>query len=474
MKLRRLHPNVWIVTLTSFLTDVSTEMLANLLPLFLSNVLGVRTAVIGLIDGVAETTASLLKIYSGALSDKLGKRKWLSVAGYAISTFAKPFLYFANTWGWVLGVRFADRVGKGIRTAPRDALVAGSSEPDQRGLAFGLHRAGDTAGAFVGLIIAAAIIWAGQTETVLLTRRTFQTVVLVSIIPAVLAVLVLALGAREARKRQASQPPVLSLKGLDGRFKIFLLVVVLFTLGNSSDAFIILRGQERGLSLLQVMGMLIAFNAIYAALSGPLGALSDRIGRRRLIIGGWIAYGLVYLGFALARTGWQVWALYALYGVYYAAVEGNAKALVADLVPSEKRGTAYGLYNAAVGLTAFPASPQTPAQRTAFWLDAVTVLLGGWMVVWYVALGPVALASGASRAEKMLSAAYPIGDLVLIFGIAAVMLRRPAEGSQGALGILAGALALFLAGDLSFGYLSLAERYTSGACPLLSWVKAAM
>lgn len=354
--IRRLPRNVWVVTATSFLTDISSEMIVNLIPLFLANVLGAKTAVIGLIEGIAETTASLTKIYSGWLSDKLGRRKWLTVIGYGLSTVAKPFLYFASLWGHVLGVRFADRLGKGIRTAPRDALVAESIDEKQRGLAFGLHRAGDTAGAFFGLVIAAAIVWATQTDASLLTRHTFQTAVLISIVPAVLAVIVLAAGAHEVRREQKAQAPVLHFRGLDGRFKIFLLVVVLFTLGNSSDAFIILRGQERGLSVLQVMGMLIAFNAIYAALASPLGALSDRVGRRRLIIGGWVAYGLVYLGFAFSRTGWQVWLLYALYGVYYAAAEGAARALVADLVPAEQRGTAYGLYNAAVGLTALPAS----------------------------------------------------------------------------------------------------------------------
>ncbi len=354
--LRSLPRNVWVVTATSFLTDISSEMIVNLIPLFLANVLGAKTAVIGMIEGLAETTASLMKLYSGWLSDRLGKRKWLTVLGYGLSTIAKPFLYFANAWGWVLGVRFADRLGKGIRTSPRDALVAGSIDEKQRGLAFGLHRAGDTAGAFLGLLVAAIIILATQSGTAELSRSTFQIIVLVSIIPAVLAVLVLSLGAREVTSGNGVRAPILSLKGMDKRFKLFLFVVILFTLGNSSDAFIILRGQERGLSLLQVMGMLMTFNLIYASLSGPLGALSDKIGRRKLIIGGWLAYGLVYLGFALSQTGWHIWALFGLYGIYYAAVEGTAKALIADLVPADKRGTAYGLYNAAVGLTAFPAS----------------------------------------------------------------------------------------------------------------------
>ena len=354
--IKKLPRNVWIVTATSLLTDISSEMIVYLIPLFLANVLGVRTAVIGLIDGVAETTASLLKIYSGALSDKLGKRKWLTVAGYALSTVAKPFLYIANSWGWVLGVRFADRVGKGIRTAPRDALVADSIDPSQRGLAFGFHRAGDTLGAFLGLGLAAVIVWLTQSQAEFLTRSTFQLVILVSVIPAVLAVVVLALGARDVGKGKPSSAPALSLKGFDSRFKYFLFVVVLFTLGNSSDAFIVLRGQERGLNVLQVMLMVMTFNFIYAILAGPLGALSDKIGRRRLILFGWLAYGLVYLGFALSNTGWQVWVLFAFYGIYYAATEGVAKALIADLVPESQRGTAYGLYAAAVGLTALPAS----------------------------------------------------------------------------------------------------------------------
>jgi len=354
--LRKLPVNVWIVTVTSFLTDVSSEMLTNLIPLFLANVLKTGTTVIGLIDGIAETTASLMKIYSGALSDKLGKRKWLTVVGYSLSTVAKPFLYFAQTWHWVLGVRFTDRMGKGIRTAPRDALVADSIDERQRGLAFGLHRAGDTAGAFVGLLIAALIIWWTQAGDAQLEERTFHIIILASIIPAILAVLVLAIGAKDLASTRKSELPALSLKGMDKRFKLFLLVLVLFTLGNSSDSFIILRGQERGLSLLQVMGMLLTFNLIYSLFAGPLGALSDKIGRRVLIIGGWIAYGLVYLGFALSRSGWQIWILFGFYGVYYAATDGVAKALIADLVAAERRGTAYGFYNAAIGFTALPAS----------------------------------------------------------------------------------------------------------------------
>ncbi|HEY43986.1 MAG TPA: MFS transporter [Anaerolineae bacterium] len=354
---RRLPRNVWVTTVTSFLTDISSEMLLNLLPLFLFNVLGVRTAVIGVIEGVAETTASVLKIFSGWLSDRMRARKGLAVLGYGLSTIAKPFLYFATTWGWVLGVRFADRVGKGLRTAPRDALVADSIDERQRGLAFGLHRAGDTAGAVIGLAIALGVFLATQRGMTELTRATFQVIVLISVIPAVLAVLVIALGAQEVAptSREATQPR-LTLAGLDRRFLLFLVVVVVFTLGNSSDAFLILRAQTAGLSVSGVLGMMVTFNLTYALISIPAGMLSDRVGRRSLLILGWGLYALVYLGFARASTGWHAWSLMAVYGVYYGLTEGVAKAFVADLVPSERRGTAYGVYNAAVGIMAFPAS----------------------------------------------------------------------------------------------------------------------
>jgi MFS family permease len=331
-------------------------MIINLLPLFLANVLGVRTGVIGLIEGIAESTASLLKVVSGWLSDRLGKRKRLTVLGYAISTLAKPGLYVAGSWAGVLAVRFADRVGKGIRTAPRDALVADSMDERHRGLAFGLHRAGDTAGAMIGLLIALLVVWLTQAGGVALAPATFRTIVLISVIPAVLSVLVLIVGVHDVPIKSQSAAPRLSLQGFDVRFRRLLVVVTLFTLGNSADAFLILRAQERGLSVIGVLAMLATFNLAYAAVSGPAGALSDRVGRRRLIVGGWLMYGLLYLGFALAGPAWQVWVLYTLYGVYYGAVEGTAKALVADIVAPAQRGAAYGLYNAVIGLAVLPAS----------------------------------------------------------------------------------------------------------------------
>ncbi|MEE8392130.1 MAG: MFS transporter [Anaerolineae bacterium] len=354
--LRTLPRNVWAVSLTSFFMDISSEMVINILPLFLSNVLGVKTNIIGLIEGVAEATASLLKVFSGWLSDRLRARKWLAVAGYGMSSLVKPLFYFANSWGMVAGVRWADRVGKGIRTAPRDAMVADSIDERHRGLAFGFHRAADTGGAMVGLLIALGVVWTAQARSMELNRPTFQTVVLISLVPAFLAVLSLALGAKDVPVSKVRERPRISFRGLGKRFAVFMLIVGVFDLGNSSDAFLVLRAQERGLSVIGVLGMLITFTFIYTLVSTPAGSLSDRIGRRRLIVGGWLVYAAIYLGFALAGAGWHVWVLYAVYGVYYGLAYGTSKAMVADIVPEELRGTAYGTYNAVLGILDLPAS----------------------------------------------------------------------------------------------------------------------
>lgn len=349
--------NVWSLTVTSFLTDVSSEMIFNLLPLFLFDVLGVRTPLIGLIEGVAESTASLMKVFSGWFSDRLGRRKGLAVLGYGLSTVAKPFLYFAAGWGTVLGVRFTDRLGKGIRTAPRDALLAGSVKDSRRGWAFGLHRAGDTAGAVVGLAIALGVLLASRGRGLDLDRGTFQLIVLLSLIPAVLAVLALVIGARDVPvEGENTRRPSLSLKQFDRPFLLFISIMLIFTLGNSSDAFLILRAQNVGLTAAGILGMMLVFNLVYAGLAGPAGSLSDRWGRRRMLAAGWGLYALVYVGFARAGAAWQVVGLMAVYGAFYGLTEGVARAFVADLVDAERRGTAYGVYHAAVGLAAFPAS----------------------------------------------------------------------------------------------------------------------
>ena len=336
--------------------DISSEMVINILPLFLSNVLGIKPNIIGVIEGMAEAVASVLKVFSGWLSDRLGGRKWLAVIGYGLSALTKPFFYFANSWGAVAGARWTDRVGKGIRTAPRDALVADSIDERSRGLAFGFHRAADTAGAMLGLLIALGIVWAAQRGAVMLGEGAFRTIVLASIVPAILAVLALALVARDVPVLKQRVAPKFAFRALGKPFMIFMLIVGLFDLGISSDAFLVLRAQERGLSVAGILAMLITFNLIYTLISTPAGVLSDRIGRRKLIIGGWIAYAVIYLGFGFAQTAGQIWVLYALYGLYYGMAYGTAKALVADLVPAELRGTAFGTYNTTLGVLDFPAS----------------------------------------------------------------------------------------------------------------------
>ena len=348
--------NVWAVSAASFFMDISSEMVINILPLFLANVLGVQTSIIGVIEGFAETTSSLLKIFSGWLSDKLRARKWLAVSGYALSAIVKPLFYFAATWEMVAGARWADRVGKGIRTAPRDALVADSIDAKQRGLAFGFNRAADTAGAMLGILIALGVVWFAQAGTVALHESTFRTLVLISIAPAFLAVLALALIARDVPIQGERAMPKFAFKSLGKPFMILMLIVCFFELGNSSDAFLVLRAQNLGMNVVGVLAMLVVFNFVYTLLSIPAGALSDRIGRRGIIIGGWLMYAIVYLGFALADNAWHVFALYAVYGIYYGVAYGTTKALVADLVPENLRGTAYGTYNAVLSIIGLPAS----------------------------------------------------------------------------------------------------------------------
>jgi MFS family permease len=254
-------------------------------------------------------------------------------------------------------VRFADRAGKGLRTA-RDALVADSVNPRRRGLAFGLHRAGDTGGAVFGIGIALLVVRSVEAGGGAFDRGTFQRLVLLSMVPAFLAVIVLALGAREVRRASKAAGDAAPAKGrrLGREFLLFVGVMVVFTLGNSSDAFLILRAQDVGLSVTSVLGMMLTFNLVYAAVATPAGALSDRLGRKRLLLLGWTIYALTYLGFSMARVGWHAWLLMLAYGVYYGLTEGAAKAFVADLVPAEARGAAYGAFHAAIGLTALPAS----------------------------------------------------------------------------------------------------------------------
>jgi MFS family permease len=363
-KIWGLHPNVFFLGVVSLLTDVSSEMIFTLVPLFVANVLGAGALAVGLIGGLSESTDAIFRIFSGRISDRLKKRKLLAVVGYGFSTIVKPFMLLAHVWGAVLAVRFGDRVGKGIRSSPRDALVADSVEKGQRGKGFGIHRAMDTSGAVLGLVIAAIIIYLTEGRTLDLGLSTYHWLVLVGVVPAVVAVLVLLAFVHERKEGAsgagagAAVSPVRPDIKFDSRFKLFLVIMGIFTLGNSSDFFIVLRAQQPPINtpVLYVTLMLVLFNVTYAAVSTPAGVLSDKLGRRRVIAIGWTVYALVYLGFALSNSVWHIWLLFACYGIYYGIVEGVARAFVADLVPAERRGTAYGYFQGVVGLTLLPAS----------------------------------------------------------------------------------------------------------------------
>ncbi len=339
-----------VLGLVSFLTDASSDMIYPVLPLFLSDVLGSSTLFIGLIEGVAESTASILKIFSGWLSDKLGKRKFLVGLGYGLSAVGKPVLSIA-TAGWhVLMLRFVDRFGKGVRTSPRDALIADSSPEERRGLSYGFHRAMDSAGAVVGPLLAFLFLP--------LVNKNYRILFLIASVPAMLAVLILILFVKE-RKRLKEKVTRLAKPGLsrfDPKFKIFLLGATIFTLGNSSDAFLFLRAKDLNIDLVYIPILWLVLNLVYALVASPAGALSDKIGRKNLIISGLLVYTLVYLGFAFATRSIHVWILFGIYGLYYGLANGTMRAYVADLVGEERRATAFGVYHGAVGLTALPAS----------------------------------------------------------------------------------------------------------------------
>ncbi|HEV2762554.1 MAG TPA: MFS transporter [Pyrinomonadaceae bacterium] len=355
---RRLPGNVLAIGLVSLLNDASSEIVYPFLPLFLA-ALGATPFSIGVIEGAAETTSGLLKLFAGYWSDRRGRRKGLVVFGYALASVMRPLLAFAQTWPHVLFIRLADRVGKGIRSAPRDAMIADAAAPEERGLAFGFHRAMDHAGAVVGPLIGAVIIAFVAQRSDAPTAREYATVFLVASVPALFAVLVAAFFVRERRRDarvEMKAPPRLSLRGFDGNFKRFLVVLALFTLSNSTDAFLIQRATEAGVSAVAIPLLWAALHALKVLSSLVGGDLSDRLGRKQLIVSGWLLYAAVYAGFAYVSEAWQAWALFLVYGVYFGLTEGAEKAFVADLVGAERRGTAYGLYNLAFTVTVLPAS----------------------------------------------------------------------------------------------------------------------
>jgi MFS family permease len=372
----RLGRNVIALTLVSFFTDVSSEMIYPLLPVFLTAVLGASASFIGAIEGAAESTSSILKLASGWWSDRIQRRKPLVVFGYALASAMRPLVGLARSAGEVLVIRLSDRVGKGIRNAPRDALIADSIDPSIRGRAFGFHRAGDHAGGVVGPLIAFALMswWAVP----------MRQVFLLAAIPGVIAVLVVVVGVREPRARAAGgawrvtkddgaanhgapvsflAPPttrnpqrVIARTPLPRGFWLTLGVILVFTLGNSTDAFLLLRATQLGVPAELAPLLWTTLHVVKVLASVPGGALSDRVGRQPTLIAGWLLYGAVYLGFAVASAAWHAWVLFAAYGLFFGLTEGTERALIADIVPRDRRGAAYGWYHLAVGVGMLPAS----------------------------------------------------------------------------------------------------------------------
>jgi MFS family permease len=356
---RKLPRNVFAIGLVSLLNDASSEIIYPLLPIFLSSVLGASALAIGAIEGAAESISSLLKLFAGYFSDRLGKRKALVVFGYSLAGFGRPLLAFASSWYQVLAIRLTDRVGKGIRSAPRDAMIADTVAAEQRGLAFGFHRAMDHSGAVIGPLLGYGLVFWFAANRNAPTAHDFTTIFLAASIPALAAVAVAIFFLRESAQklnREEANRPRLSWRGFDGNFKRFLLVVALFTLSNSSDAFLLLRAQTAGVSVMAIPLLWAAHHASKVLCSLWGGDLSDRLGRRRLIVSGWILYAAVYAGFAFVSNEISIWVLFLVYGIYFGLAEGAEKALVADLVRPEQRGTAYGLYNLAFSITVLPAS----------------------------------------------------------------------------------------------------------------------
>ena len=346
----RLGRNVFALSAVSFLTDVSSEMIYPLLPVFLTTVLGASPGFLGVIEGAAESTAALLKLASGWWSDRVKRRKPLVVWGYGIATAMRPLVAIAQTATQVLMIRVADRVGKGIRNAPRDALISESVDPSIRGRAFGFHRGADNAGGVLGPLIAFGLLTWKLAEV--------RTVFWLAAIPGVLSLIVVIAFVRDIPTpvgQQASSVPDLR-RPLDGRFWRVLGVLFVFTLGNSTDAFLLLRANQLGVPVALAPILWAALHVVKTASNVPGGALSDRIGRRPTLIMGWTLYAAVYFGFAHASVAWQAWALFAVYGIFFGLTEGAERALIADLVQPERRGAAYGWYNLAIGLGALPAS----------------------------------------------------------------------------------------------------------------------
>jgi MFS family permease len=378
----RLPRNVIALGLVSLFNDASSEIIYPLLPLFLTGTLGASKSFVGLVEGISESASSLLKLPAGWLSDRVGKRKLLVVFGYGLASIVRPLLAITSAAWQVLGLRFIDRIGKGLRSAPRDALIADSTPAESRGLAFGFHRAMDHMGAIFGALISAWLIelFAGD----------YARVFWVAAIPALISFLILILAVRDKRGGESRPHSINSgdlgdsgkrtselkeFSTLDTNFKRYLAILFLFTLGNSSDAFLLLRARECGVSIVTIPILWAALHVSKSFSSVVGGGLSDRYGRKHLIVGGWIVYAVIYLAFAFANRQSHIWVLFLVYGVYFGLTEGVEKAFVADIVKSEARGTAFGFYNLAIGIGAMPASLVTGILWQRF--SAATALATG-------------------------------------------------------------------------------------------------
>ena len=342
--------NVFFTGLVSFFMDVSSEMIYPLVPLFLVGVLGVNMSMIGLIEGIAESTASLLKVFSGWLSDRTMQRKNLMLAGYAISTLSRPIMAMAGSWQQVLASRCTDRLGKGVRTSPRDAIIAESTQSTHLGRAFSFHRAMDTLGAVIGPAITFALLGFFNND--------YRKIFWLSMVPGVIAVILIILFIQE-KKRQPkpeAERPKLTLKHFDWKVKFFIVIAALFALGNSSDAFLILRAGQVGIPVTTIPVVYLVFNLVYSLSALPAGIAADKFGRKRIILLGFVLFAGLYYGFAVAKNGSAIWLLFGLYGLFMGLTEGIQKAFLATIIPPDFKATAFGVYAAATGLAMLPAS----------------------------------------------------------------------------------------------------------------------
>lgn len=381
--IKNLPRTVWLIGLISLVNDSASEMLYPLIPLYLASVLMAGPRALGIIEGIAEATASLLKLFSGVIVDRTRRAKPWIVFGYGLAGLGRPLIAFVTTWPWLLVIRFADRVGKGLRSSPRDALLAASVPAERRGLAFGLHRAMDNAGAVIGPLAASLLLAA---------KVPLHDIFLWSIVPAALC-LVLALAIREpvAEAVAAPKPFDWRLGDMPPQFKRYLAVVALFTLGNSSNMFLLLRARELGVAEATIPLLWAAVALVATVFSTPLSALSDRFGRMHLLVGGYVAYGVFYLLLGgLAPEGLLLFALFGFYGLFMAATEGVEKALVADLAPAERRGTAFGWFNLTAGVMLLPASLvfgwlwQSVSSWVAFGFSGACALLAAVLLRFWV------------------------------------------------------------------------------------------